>query len=89
MKNSKGLRNATDAIHYCKSMQKGGPQPIIKSMKSYEVGGVMGVQMNDSADPGRKIRKAIRKVKNAFKNSGGGHTPTYHKPKCGGVGCYN
>jgi hypothetical protein len=88
MKNT-GLKGATDAMHYCKSMQKGGPKPMIRSMKSFEVGGATGLDMNDSADPGRKIRKVIRKVKNAIRNSGNSHTPTYHKPKCGGVGCYN
>ena len=38
MKN--GLKGVTDATVFCKSMQKGGPLPMIRSMKSYEVGGV-------------------------------------------------
>jgi hypothetical protein len=89
----KGLKDTTDAMSHCKSMYaKGGSNSkthMMRSMGSYETGGTTGLQMGESADLGRKIRKVVRKVKNAFKNSGGGHTPTYHKPKCGGVGCYN
>ena len=35
-----GLKGVTDATVFCKSMQKGGPAPMIRSMKSYEVGGM-------------------------------------------------
>lgn len=42
MKN--GLKGVTDATVFCKSMQKGGPAPMIRSMKSYEVGGVPGLE---------------------------------------------
>lgn len=35
-----GLKGVTDATVFCKSMQKGGPAPMIRSMKSYEVGGI-------------------------------------------------
>lgn len=35
-----GLKGVTDATVFCKSMQKGGAKPMIRSMKSYEVGGV-------------------------------------------------
>ena len=42
MKN--GLKGVTDATVFCKSMQKGGPKSMIRSMKSYEVGGITGLQ---------------------------------------------
>ena len=38
MKN--GLKGVTDATVFCKSMQKGGAKPMIRSMKSYAAGGV-------------------------------------------------
>lgn len=38
MKN--GLKGVTDATVFCKSMQKGGPKPMIRSMKSFELGGM-------------------------------------------------
>lgn len=38
MKN--GLKGVTDATVFCKSMKKGGPAPMIRSMKSYKVGGM-------------------------------------------------
>lgn len=38
MKN--GLKGVTDATVFCKSMKKGGPAPMIRSMKSYNVGGI-------------------------------------------------
>lgn len=92
MKNSKGLRGATDAMAYCKSMYgKGGAagkHQLVRMAKSYEMGGMTEMGSGENADLGRKIKKVFRKVKNAIKG-GGSHTPTYHKPKCGGVGCYN
>lgn len=39
-----GLKGVTDATAFCKSMKKGGPAPMIRSMKSYNVGGVTGMQ---------------------------------------------
>ena len=39
MKN--GLKGVTDATVFCKSMQKGGPAPMIRS---YEPGGITGIQ---------------------------------------------
>jgi hypothetical protein len=95
MKNSKGLKGVTDAMSHCKSMYaKGGTankNQMIRSMKSYEIGGMTGMEMTESAGPGkRKFKRAIRNIKNAIKHPGGGsHTPTYRKPKCGGVGCWN
>ena len=47
MKN--GLKGVTDATVFCKSMKKGGPAPMIRSMKSYEVGGVTGLQSPNAA----------------------------------------
>jgi hypothetical protein len=44
-----GLKGVTDATVFCKSMQKGGPAPMIRSMKSYEVGGVTGLQSPNAA----------------------------------------
>jgi|688.fasta_scaffold898229_2 hypothetical protein len=43
MKN--GLKGVTDATVFCKSMKKGNDNnQIIRSMKSYNVGGVTGLQ---------------------------------------------
>jgi hypothetical protein len=47
MKN--GLKGVTDATVFCKSMQKGGPKPMIRSMKSYSAGGVTGLQSPNTA----------------------------------------
>jgi hypothetical protein len=91
MKNSKGLRGATDAMAYCKSMQKGGPKPMIRSMKSYEMGGQSETATN--ADLGNDLKRGWRKVKRAVRNAvhsvgKGSHTPTYRKSKCGGPGSW-
>jgi len=41
----KGLKGVTDATVFCKSMKKGGENnQIMRSMKSYNVGGVTGLQ---------------------------------------------
>lgn len=39
-----GLKGVTDATAFCKSMQKSGSAPMIRSMKRYEVGGITGLQ---------------------------------------------
>ena len=63
MKN--GLKGVTDATVFCKSMQKGGAKPMIRSMKSYAEGGMtqMGMSM-ESADaeckPGRPCHRFNR-----------------------------
>ena len=73
MKN--GLKGVTDATVFCKSMQKGGPKSMIRSMKSYEVGGVTGlsagVKSSDSNKPPRwwsdivtDVKRGLRKAKN-------------------------
>jgi len=85
MKN--GLKGVTDATVFCKSMKKGG---LIRSMKSYAEGGM--AEMSEMSGPGdkfkRNVKKVVRRVKNAIKNAGDSG-PTYRKPKCGGVGCWN
>ena len=74
MKN--GLKGVTDATVFCKSMKKGGPKPMIRDMKSFEIGGATGLQASgaassDSAKPprwlrdiGTDIKRGIRKIKN-------------------------
>jgi hypothetical protein len=75
MKN--GLKGVTDATVFCKSMNKGnGKNQIMRSMKSFEVGGATGLQASgaassDSAKPprwlrdiGTDIKRGIRKIKN-------------------------
>jgi hypothetical protein len=47
MKN--GLKGVTDATVFCKSMKKGGPKPMIRSMKSFELGGMTGLQSPNAA----------------------------------------
>jgi hypothetical protein len=88
MKN--GLKGVTDATVFCKSMQKGGAKPMIRSMKSYAEGGM--AEMSEMSGPGdrfkRKVKKVVRRVKNAIKNAGDSG-PTYRKSKCGAPGCYN
>ena len=56
MKN--GLKGVTDAMVFCKSMQKGGPKPMIRSMKSYEVGGA-----TEQCGPGDGRKGCRRKSK--------------------------
>lgn len=75
MKN--GLKGVTDATVFCKSMQKGGPKPMIRSMKSYEVGGVTGLsspsaassESNCSGGPGKGSCK--KKFKSRGKSTEG------------------
>jgi len=74
MKN--GLKGVTDATVFCKSMQKGGPKSMIRSMKSYEVGGVTGLAAtgSESSDKPRlpriirdaitDVKRGVRKMKN-------------------------
>ena len=52
MKNQ-GLKGVTDATTFCASMKKGGAKPMIRSMKSFEMGGTTnsmgaGVMSTDS-----------------------------------------
>jgi hypothetical protein len=64
MKN--GLKGITDATVFCKSMQKGGPAPMIRSMKSYEVGGMTDTASGECYEmvqegPGRPKRRKKKK----------------------------
>jgi hypothetical protein len=52
MKN--GLKGVTDAMVFCKSMQKGGPAPMIKSMKNYSEGGMTSDDAKCQGWPPRK-----------------------------------
>jgi hypothetical protein len=61
MKN--GLKGVTDAMVFCKSMQKGGAKPMIRSMKSYSEGGMTSDDAKCQGGPGdgchRRNRKAV------------------------------
>ena len=52
MKN--GLKGVTDATVFCKSMQKGGAKPMIKSMKNYSEGGMTSDDAKCQGWPPRK-----------------------------------
>ena len=84
MKN--GLKGVTDAMVFCKSMQKGGPAPMIKSMKSYEAGGAT----NECAGPGDRRKGCRRKSKSRSKGSSeetrGGVLGTLAAGVLGGLG---
>jgi len=74
---------------YCKSMQKGSPKPMIRSMKSYEMGGQSGLTANadlknDLKRAWRKVKRGVRNAVNSMKNPS--HTPIFKKSKCGGPG---
>ncbi len=61
MKN--GLKGVTDAMVFCKSMQKGGPAPMIKSMKKYSEGGMTSADSECSGwPPGKKCHGFNRKA---------------------------
>jgi hypothetical protein len=86
MKN--GLKGVTDATVFCKSMQKGGPKPMIRSMKSYEVGGVTGLQASgaassDSAKPPRWLRNIKRNMSNMKLRN----TQKSNRHRCTGSAC--
>lgn len=67
MKN--GLKGVTDATVFCKSMKKGGPKPMIRSMKSFELGGMTNECSGSKPKPG--CRKKF-KSKGASKETKGG-----------------
>jgi hypothetical protein len=67
MKN--GLKGVTDATVFCKSMQKNSPKPMIRSMKSYEVGGA--TEQCGPGDRGKGCRKKT-KYKSSGRSSSGG-----------------
>jgi hypothetical protein len=68
MKN--GLKGVTDATVFCKSMQKGGAKPMIRSMKSYAEGGV--TESECAGKPKRPgCRKSFRSKGNSSETKGG------------------
>jgi hypothetical protein len=78
MKNT-GLKGVTDAMAYCKSMYaKGGSagkSQIIRSMKSFEMGGTPGVTMDSkcSPDDGGRCHKGSKKAnRSRLKDAGVG-----------------
>lgn len=62
-----GLKGVTDATVFCKSMKKGSPAPMIRSMKSYEVGGMTDT-MSECAGPGRGKKRCKQKFKSKGKS---------------------
>ena len=83
MKN--GLKGVTDATVFCKSMQKGGAKPMIRSMKSYEVGGA-----TEQCGPGDGRKGCRRKTKSRSKGMSqetkGGILGTLAAGALGGLG---
>jgi hypothetical protein len=68
MKN--GLKGVTDATAFCKTMQKGGPAPMIRSMKSYAMGGSADAECaSKPKKPG--CRKSFRSKGNSSETKGG------------------
>ena len=78
MKN--GLKGVTDAMVFCKSMKKGGPKPMIRDMKSFEVGGMTGTmglqtanttntESSDSAKPPRWLSNIVTDVKRVVRKA--------------------
>jgi hypothetical protein len=80
MKN--GLKGVTDATVFCKSMQKGGAKPMIRSMKSYEVGGA--TEQCGPGDRGKGCRKKT-KYKSSGRSTSGGEAGVIGKI-AGGLG---
>ena len=72
-----GLKGVTDATVFCKSMQKGGSKPMIRSMKSYAEGGMTSTDSECSGwPPGkkggcRKVTKFKSKGKSSSKSGPG------------------
>jgi|688.fasta_scaffold30048_13 hypothetical protein len=67
MKN--GLKGVTDATVFCKSMQKGGPKPMIRSMKSFELGGMTDECSGSKPKPG--CRKKFKSKGKSTEGKGG------------------
>jgi hypothetical protein len=53
MKNNNGLKGATDAMHYCKSMMKSKGGSMMQPIKKYQAGGMTG-DPGDGNDPTKK-----------------------------------
>ena len=67
---AKGLKGTTDAMGHCASMQKGGPKPIIRSMKSYDMGGMTEGCVDGPGRPKCGRSKTIRSRGKAVKSFG-------------------
>jgi hypothetical protein len=65
MKN--GLKGVTDATVFCKSMKKGGPAPMIRSMKSYAAGGAASASAECAG--ANKPPKCFKKFKSRGRSS--------------------
>jgi hypothetical protein len=79
-----GLKGVTDATVFCKSMQKGGAKPMIRSMKSYAEGG-----MTASECAGKPKKPGCKKTfRSSGKSSSGGDASLIGKiaGAVGGVG---
>lgn len=63
-----GLKGVTDATTFCKSMQKGGAKPMIRSMKSYDEGGSTS-SVDAMCPPGKKGCRKVTKFKSKGKSS--------------------
>jgi hypothetical protein len=86
MKN--GLKGVTDATVFCKSMKKGGPKPMIRDMKSYNVGGATGLQTADSQSAdSAKPKDWWRNLKRNFNNMKLRNNQKSSRHRCTGVGC--
>jgi hypothetical protein len=81
-----GLKGVTDAMVFCKSMQKNSPKPMVRSMKSYELGGTTG-ECAGPGDRGKGCRKKT-KYKSSGRSSSGGDATLLGKiaGAVGGVG---
>ena len=81
-----GLKGVTDATAFCKSMQKGGPAPMIRSMKSYDEGG--SISSDAMCPPGKKgcRRKSKSRSKGSSEETRGGILGTLAAGVLGGLG---
>jgi hypothetical protein len=86
MKN--GLKGVTDATVFCKSMKKGGTSPMIRSMKSYEVGGVTGLDMPSSDTGANWPPKWMKNIKRNMEYNKLRNRQKSKNNRCrGNVGC--
>ena len=79
-----GLKGVTDATVFCKSMQKGGAKPMIRSMKSYAEGG----SADAMCPPGKKGCRKKTKYRSSGRSSSGDDASLFGKiaGAVGGVG---
>lgn len=69
---AKGLKGTTDALAHCATMKKGGPAPMIRSMKSYQMGGSSNDScMEEYVDfDGKRKKRRKKSCSQTFKSSG-------------------